>query len=454
MSKRYLFWQKLSKGLSLKKIVLDNKDKAKQLEELNEKYEELLVQGASDKQKLLEANQMLELILDNVPQRIFWKDTKSHYLGCNKPFAEDAILSDTKQVLGKTDYEIFEKESAELFRTDDRLVMQTKIARLGYEEPQKRRDGTLGWLRTSKVPLLDVNGKVYGVLGTYEDITEQKNAEILLQEKNDIIEAQNEEFQQLNEELNETNTELFISKEKAEESNRLKTAFLQNMSHEIRTPMNAILGFSSLLYENFDNKENLKYFSSIITQNASDLLDLINDILNLSKIESGQLPVSNEIFSLNDLFGELKDFFIVNRLKNEKENINFHFVPFQKHQPIYIHSDKGKLKQIFINLISNAFKFTNQGTVSFGLSEVDNTHLKFFVSDTGIGIPKEKQDLIFERFTQLDTDVPEIKGGTGLGLAIVQGLVTLLGGKVWLLSKEGEGSTFSFSIAYKPANIS
>ena len=452
MGKSHQFWQQLSMGLSQKRIAVDNKDK--QLEELNEKYEKLLLQEKVDKRKLRRANQMLELILDNVPQRIFWKDINSNYLGCNKPFANDAILNDTNQVVGKTDYEIFEKESAELFRADDQSVMQTKVARLGYEEPQKRRNGTTGWVSTSKVPLFDVNGKVYGVLGTYEDITNRKQAEILLQEKNDIIEAQNEEFQQLNEELNETNTELFISKEKAEESNRLKTAFLQNMSHEIRTPMNAILGFSSLLCDNFDDKENLKYYSSIITKNSSDLLELINDILNISKIESGQLTVNMDIFSLNDLLAEIKDLFSPHKHKNEKYDVNFNFVPIQAHQPITIQTDRGKLKQIFINLISNAFKFTKHGSIDFGLSEVNDNHLTFFVSDTGLGIPKQKQDLIFERFTQLNNDVTETKGGIGLGLSIVKGLVTLLDGDISLRSKEGAGSTFSFSIAYKPANIS
>ncbi len=452
MSKRNQFWQRLSMGLSKKKIAFDNKNK--QLEVLNKKYQEMLVREEADIKKLQETNQMLEFVLDNVPQRIFWKDTNSTYLGCNKPFADDAMLSDPREIAGKSDVDLFVKESADLFIADDRSVMQTQVPRLGYEEPQKRRNGTTGWLRTSKVPLFDVNGKVYGVLGTYEDVTERKNAEILLQEKNDIIEAQNEEYQQLNEELNEINTELYFSKERAEESNRLKTAFLQNMSHEIRTPMNAILGFSSLLCDNFDNKENLRYFSSIITQSSSHLLEIINDILHLSKIESGQLPVNMGVFNLNDLFVELNDFFSANKQKNRKDDVNFNFVPIQSNQPITIYSDKGKLKQIFINLISNAFKFTMQGTVSFGLSEANNTHLTFFVSDTGLGIPKQKQNLIFERFMQVETNIPEAKGGIGLGLSIVKGLVTLLDGDIRLQSEEGKGSAFSFSIAYEPTNIS
>ena len=242
--------------------------------------------------------------------------------------------------------------------------------------------------------------------------------------------------------------ELIKAKEKAEESDRLKTVFLQNMSHELRTPMNAIVGFSDLLTQNLDDKEKLEEFTSIIKQSSSDLLELISDILDLSKIETGQLPIHSEECNLSELFNELHQFFINFREKKNKKDIDLQISLVDFNQ-INILIDKGKLKQIFINLIYNAFKFTDKGTIRFGNITSENNHLTFFVSDTGIGIPEDKQSFIFERFTQLNSGTTNIKRGTGLGLSIVKGLVELLGGTVTLESMVGKGTTFYFTIPFQ-----
>ncbi|WP_297090438.1 ATP-binding protein [uncultured Draconibacterium sp.] len=244
---------------------------------------------------------------------------------------------------------------------------------------------------------------------------------------------------------------LILAKEQAEESNRLKTAFLQNMSHEIRTPMNAIMGFSSLMTDLYDNKEQLQQFSEIINQSCNSLLKIIDDILDIAKIEAGQLTVKNESFNLSDLFTELKIFFIEYQRHIDKHHIEFKLETVaDNNAPIF--TDKGKLQQILINLISNAFKFTDEGKIEVGYTITNNT-IEFFVSDTGIGIPREKQETIFERFTQLHNDKKNLYGGTGLGLSIVKGLTNLLNGKVWLESttedeKNGKarGTTFYFTI--------
>jgi PAS domain S-box-containing protein len=243
--------------------------------------------------------------------------------------------------------------------------------------------------------------------------------------------------------------ELIKAKEKAEESDRLKTAFLQNMSHEIRTPMNAIMGFSELIVEYYNDKPKLERFSEIINQRSNDLLDIINDILDIAKIESMQLPINIEECNLNELFGELTSFFEEYQVRSNKKQIEFSLQALRNPDENNIATDKVKLKQIFINLISNAFKFTDSGSIVGGCRFDSEHHLIFYVTDTGIGIPPEMQHTVFERFAQLNPGENKLVSGTGLGLSIVKGLVTLLGGEISLESEVGKGTTFSFSIPYK-----
>lgn len=242
--------------------------------------------------------------------------------------------------------------------------------------------------------------------------------------------------------------DLVRAKERAEENDRLKTAFLQNMSHEIRTPMNAIMGFSDLIKENLNNKTRLENFSSIINQRSVDLLEIIDDILDISKIESGQLPIHIEECNLSFLFGELLSFFKAYQKRINKPHINFSLQTAFKSENVIL-TDKVKLKQIFINLISNAFKFTNEGKIEAGCKFDENRNLLFYVSDTGIGIPLDKQEFIFNRFTQLKQGSNNNTGGTGLGLSIVKGLLNLLGGEIFLESEPSKGSTFTFTLPYK-----
>ncbi|HEX3007708.1 MAG TPA: ATP-binding protein, partial [Bacteroidales bacterium] len=302
------------------------------------------------------------------------------------------------------------------------------------------------WSQAHPVRLNDGSILWHGIIS---DITERKEAEIQLKEKAGQIEAQNEEYQRLNKELIQINDELKKAKDHAEQSDRLKTAFLQNMSHEIRTPMNAIMGFSELLVNQYNNKAKLEEYSQIINLRCADLLEIINEILDVAKIESGQLPVNIEECELNELFSEIYRSFKGIQKWQAKQHINFNIQVNCGNDDNTIRADKVKLKQILINLIGNAFKYTDKGEVQAGCMLDKNKQILFYVSDTGVGIPPDKQEFIFERFAQLEPTPGRLYGGTGLGLSIVKGLVNLLGGKIWLESTPSEGTTFYFNFPYE-----
>jgi PAS domain S-box-containing protein len=246
--------------------------------------------------------------------------------------------------------------------------------------------------------------------------------------------------------------EIVLAKEKAEESDRLKSAFLANMSHEIRTPLNGILGFTSILTneENLPKSKRIEY-SKIINQCTDNLLHIINDILDLSKLETGQLVMSFKPFNLNESLKRLHTIYLKKLTEIDKEHLRFYLLlPERK---VIINTDEHRLIQVFMNLLDNAIKFTEQGSISYGISEVSQNFVTFIVSDTGVGIAKEKHTYIFERFYQADELVPLNYGGSGLGLSIVKKLVELMNGQISFESEFGAGTTFQFKIPYKEGQV-
>ena len=249
----------------------------------------------------------------------------------------------------------------------------------------------------------------------------------------------------------EVERRLLAAKEKAEEADRMKTAFLTNMSHEIRTPMNAILGFAQLLSTEELSAEQKKEYVNIIKNSGDSLLRLIDDILDLAKLESGQIEINEEFVDIDELIESLYTTF--KKLLSSQyhaDKIALRKKSPQQKMPFKIKTDPLRLRQILNNLLSNAVKFTREGYVEFGYDIVPGKEqLRFFVKDTGIGIPEDKKELIFQRFQQLDDSKTRLYPGTGLGLAISKRLTHLLGGRIWVESEEGKGSVFSFTIPIK-----
>lgn len=241
-------------------------------------------------------------------------------------------------------------------------------------------------------------------------------------------------------------------KEKAQQSDNLKSSFLSNMSHEIRTPMNGILGFSQLLINETDPKVRNNYVN-IINESGESLLNLINDILDISEIEAGQGKIVQKPFDLHKLLFELCDTFKEQKKKLNKESVEIKLELPESFIVKQMISDPYRLKQVLSNLINNALKFTESGSITFGYKKQLQNKLLFFVRDTGIGISKEKQEVIFNRFLKIEDSFQKLYRGAGLGLAISKQLVSLLGGNIWVESEPGKGSVFMFTLPLEEAEV-
>lgn len=612
-------------------------------------------------QELANSNQILQLILDTIPTRVFWKDLNLNFLGGNKAYLKDSGFKNASELIGKNDFDFNGKELSEKFREQEFELLRTGIPKYNFEESEMKDNQIIRWFKTNKIPLLDSQGKVQGLLGMYEDITSQKkllldlykseelhrnlfqnigaiiiiidmsdgkiynvnnaavkfygwsveefksmniadidtlnsfdlivdflqnettphdhfevqhkkadgtlcivevfptpiiidgkeyyqsmiyditdkkeaekqitlqiraieqspvsivitnpkgnieyvnpkfcevtgysyleaigkNPSILKSGSQDneyykklwetisigkdwigelhnkkkngelyweqalispIVNSKNEitHFVAVKEDITEKKKmleDLIIAKEKAEESDKLKSAFLANMSHEIRTPMNGIIGFSEMLTDPILEEDKRQEYAKIVVNSSKQLLSIVNDILDISRIEAGEIHISVEKFMINQMLQEVFLFF---KPQTVKKGIHFELEYAFPDTDCYIETDKNRLRQVIINLVSNAIKFTQEGKVIFGYSANTDT-LEFYVKDTGIGIAEQMQVKIFERFRQAELDISKQYGGTGLGLSISQKLVRLLGGEITVESEVGKGSVFSFTLPH------
>jgi len=322
-----------------------------------------------------------------------------------------------------------------------------------YESSITTKSGKTVYLQTTITPIVDSSGKIEKMVAIDSDITKLKEAEIEIIQKNEEITVQKEELEHhrfhLEKTVQERTAQLKIAKDKAEESDRLKSAFLANMSHEIRTPMNAIIGFANLLKGDCISKEEKDEFIQEITINGNTMLQLIDDIISIAKIEAGQLSIFKKEFDINALLKEILGIFVQKRDIEYCKKINLILQIDNKDSEKVIYSDPVRIQQVISNLVDNAIKFTDTGSVEFGYkteSAPECRVLKFYVKDTGIGLSEEDQKIIFNRFTKIETDRNIHYRGTGLGLVISKNIAMLLGGQLYVESRLNEGSTFYFTL--------
>ncbi|MDE0771529.1 MAG: PAS domain S-box protein [Salibacteraceae bacterium] len=336
-----------------------------------------------------------------------------------------------------------------------------------YEFPLFTKDGKRVMVLLNSSTRRDTDGKIVGVLGVGQDITilneYKENLEFKVKNRTQELAFQNDEkdkraaelviankelaFQ--NNEKEKRALELVIAKEKAEESDRLKSAFLANMSHEIRTPMNGILGFADLLREADLSGEEQQEFITIIETSGTRMLNIINDIISISKIESGLMEVNIQESNINQQIEFIYTFF---KPQVEAKGMQFLIKKTLSEKEAFIRTDTEKVYSILTNIVKNAIKYTVEGSIELGYrlkKGVASSEIEFYIKDTGIGIHKDRHEAIFERFIQADIADKRAYQGAGLGLSISRAYAEMLGGRIWMESEEGKGSIFYLTLPYQ-----
>jgi len=340
---------------------------------------------------------------------------------CNKYFLSITGYTE-EELIGKNTIDLFvpvdEKEKTE---ESFKKLLEKDRNLYRYESKILTKDNRELYISWYNSVLTDDYGNIKGIASLGENITEKKATWEKLKE----------------------------AKEKAEESNRLKSVFLQNVSHEIRTPINAIMGSISLLRESSEDEAMREKYYEILEISGERLLTTVNDLIDISQVETQQIKVNKSAFSLSKL---LADHIDVATPLAEKKNNKIVCSSKYLHNEIILHTDKNMLNGIFINLLNNANKFTTNGLIEIGSHDEDGS-IVFYVKDNGIGIPKNRLEVIFDRFVHADTSLSRPHEGSGLGLSIAQAYAKLLGGNLWVESEEGKGSTFFFNIPKEEATL-
>jgi len=369
-------------------------------------------------QALDEARQRLHSVLQGIPDPVWMKDAEGAFVVCNPGVARLFNLR-VEEIIGKTDYDFFSPEQAEFYRNKDRTALEAGDVCINEEWWTFADNGERVLMETRKVPVMSTSGKLLGVLGVARDITERKRMEAAREAA--LTEA------------------VRLAKTRSE--------FLAHMSHELRTPLNGILGYTQILQRDKALTPHHVEALAVMRQSGEHLLALIEDILDLARIEAGRLTLDASPISLAAFLRGVTD---IVRVRVHEKDIEF-ICDFAPDLPADIRGDEKRLRQVLLNLLANAVKFTHQGRVVLHVSRVDVSRLVFVVEDTGVGIPAGELEAIFHPFEQ-SGDARQRFGGSGLGLSISRQLMRLMGGDIWVESRLGEGSRFGFELALSEAS--
>lgn len=446
---RWLLSRKLSKPIntlaaSISKVVegqhqqVDLTESYSEFKSILEDFNYMSGVVANREASLRASEQRLNTILDNVDAYIYLKDTEGRYTFANKNCLALWQLP-LEEVIGCTDEDFFDMKMAAIVRANDRKVLFDGEIVKGEEAGATSQTGKQATYWVVKIPLRRPDGSIYELCGISVDITERKRAEKELLQYKDHLE----------DEVQERTVALVLAREAAETANRAKSTFLASMSHELRTPLNAILGFSSLMRKDPQLTNTQHDSLNIINRSGEHLLHLINDVLDMAKIEAGNVQLEHKPI---DLGGLIRDVIDLMHVRAQEKGLYLNTDQSSKF-PRYIKGDDTRLRQVLLNLVGNAIKFTEEGGVTLRLRVKQNSipHLLIDVEDTGLGIKAEDQHKIFEPFVQVGEELNAHKG-TGLGLTITRQYIQLMGGKISVESTLGKGSIFMISLPLDEAD--
>jgi PAS domain S-box-containing protein len=389
-------------------------ERNKELEHTNHQLQEEVEQRRQIEEQQRNNVIFLRTLLDSISSPIFYKNMDGIYLGCNRAFLDFAGLANESEVVGRKANTLFSDAMAKRVETADAEVFLNHRSK-AYETTWTYADGSIHDVMVNKTLFRDAKGEVVGLVGIAIDISDRKHAETLLLQ----------------------------AKEAAEEANRAKSAFLANMSHELRTPLNAIIGYSELLIEDMPDAGAGEFVDDVkkVYSAGKHLLGLINDVLDLSKIEAGKMTIYNETFETSMILDEVVAT-IAPLINSKKNTLKTEF----NGDLGKMYADLTKVRQVLFNLLSNAAKFTENGTVTLRAerySEDNLDWLRFEIIDQGIGMTPGQMEKLFQPFTQADVSTTRKYGGTGLGLTITRRFIEMMGGHISVASEYGQGSTFT-----------
>jgi two-component system, OmpR family, aerobic respiration control sensor histidine kinase ArcB len=387
-----------------------------------QKIKQLLINEKAEAEKLKKTvSGYLNSITANLPCHVYWKDKDGVYLGCNDAQAKSVGFESGKQIIGKTDFDIFSRNNALIFKKNDEEVMSTGRPKT-TEEPVNLYDGTHLTVLSTKSPLKDDEGNIVGILGISVDITERKQME------ENLVEA----------------------KSHAEAANKAKTEFLENMRHDIRTPLTGIAGFAQILKQESAGTKFAEYADNILASSDA-LLEFMNEILEAVRVASGEIPLLRMKF---DVRKRLADVIALNQAKAKQKRLNLQF-DYDETIPKYLLGDPKRMQRIVLELVTNALNFTETGSVKLSMQLVKKESrdlvLKIVVADTGIGIPPNQQQEIFARFKRLTPSYHGIYKGAGLGLAVIKQFIDDLEGEIYVEGEVNKGTTFTCLLPFKEA---